>query len=411
MIDWDSVYATRSSRMESSEIRDLLALLSLPDIISFAGGIPDPELFPVEAIKGFYDEILGDKKLSSQAMQYSISEGYVPLRENLVKRMTSIGVPCDVSNIFISNGSQQALDFFGKVLVSPGDTALVMSPTYLGALHAFNAYEPRYDVMNPRSNKTPDVYREAAKFAGSQIKFSYFVPDFSNPTGETITLPEREIILDMAEELDIPVIEDAAYSLLRYDGVPVPAIQALDVKRSGSINKTRTVYCGSFSKVFAPGFRIGWVCASQKLIEKLVLAKQAADLHSSTMNQMIASRFMETMLHDHVEKLCHVYKWRRDRMLAALEEFMPPGVMWSRPEGGMFIWLTLPMYFNTKKLLERSIKEIKVAFVPGGAFFADGTGKNTARINYSLASDEQIKEGISRLAGLIKDEMAKAGGL
>lgn len=404
-INWQSHLATRSSRMTSSEIRDLLTLLSLPDIISFAGGIPDPALFPVDMMKKAYNDILSDRTFSDNAMQYSASEGYLPLREWLAGKMGELGIPCDASNIFIVGGSQQALDFVGKVLISPNDTVLVTAPTYLGALQAFNVYEPRYEIVSANSNKTPAFYKESVAKANSKMKFAYLMSDFSNPSGETISLEDRVKYLDLAEALDVPIFEDAAYAFLRYEGEFITPMLALDIQRTGDINKTRTLFSGTFSKIFAPGLRVGWVCASKHIIDWLVLAKQAADLHTSTMNQMVVHRFATAIFDEHIEKLKAVYKMRRDNMLKALADFMPEGVKWNRPEGGMFIWVTLPEKIDCRKLLKKSVEEARVAFVPGKAFFANDEGSNTMRVNYSLADEAKIREGISKLANLIRKEL------
>lgn len=403
-----NILASRSSRMKASEIRELLKLLDQPDIISFAGGIPDASLFPVEAIAGAYQAVLSGGEAGA-ALQYQVSEGYAPLRRWLASEMGKLGVACDEGNIFITSGSQQALDYLGKLFLSPGDTALVTWPTYLGALQAFNAYEPRYDRLMPDGgNMTPDAYRAAAAApstsskGGGRVKFAYLVPDFANPTGNTLNRQQREAVLDLAGELDIAVIEDAAYRALRYDGEPVPPILALDCARSGGIDKARTLYCGSFSKILSPGMRVGWVCAPRHVVEKLVLMKQASDLHSPSVNQMVMHRVAETMFGDQVDKLIGAYRQRRDALIDALDAHMPKGVAWSRPEGGMFVWVTLPEGADAAALLARSVKEARVAFVPGGAFFADGTGRNTLRLSFTLANRRAVEEGIPRLAALLR---------
>lgn len=402
MLDWESVFATRSKRMRASEIRELLKLLERPDIISFAGGIPDPALFPHNEFQSAYQDIFAGPEANA-ALQYSVSEGYKPLRTWLVSELAKIGVPCTEDNVFITSGSQQALDYLGKLFISPNDTALVTAPTYLGALQAFNAYEPNYDILSLNGNRTPASYQEAAKKAGGQVKFAYLSADFSNPTGETVDLAGRRKLMADADELNVPIIEDAAYQYLRYNGDAVASILSLDIARhGGDIEKTRTIYCGSFSKTLAPGLRVGYVVASQSVIRKLVLMKQAADLHSSTINQIaiyhVASRGFDAQ----VAKLHGVYKHRRDKMLEALAKYMPEGTDWTKPEGGMFIWVTLPKGMDGATLLAASIESEKVAFVPGKAFFADGTGANTLRLSYSCANDEMIDEGIMRLGRLIR---------
>lgn len=401
MLDWNHVFATRSTRMRASEIRELLKLLDRPDIISFAGGIPDPALFPDEAFKQAYAEIFSGPQVNA-ALQYSISEGYKPLREWLAGEMKKIGIDCTVDNVFITSGSQQALDYLGKLFLSPKDTALVTWPTYLGALQAFNAYEPNYDQLNPNGNRTPDTYREQAAKNGGAVKFAYLSADFANPTGETVDRQGREKVLDLAEELDIAVIEDGAYQSLRYNGEPVAPLLAIDIARRGTIENTRTIYCGSFSKTLAPGLRVGFVVANMNVIGKLVLMKQAADLHSSTINQIAIATVAARIFDSQVAKIGAAYSARRDAMLAALEKYMPSGTSWTKPEGGMFIWVTLPKGLDGAQLLARSIETEKVAFVPGQAFFADRSGENTLRLSFSCANESMIEEGIQRLGRLIR---------
>lgn len=404
MLQWESIFATRATRMKASEIRELLKLLERPDIISFAGGIPDPSLFPSEKVSAAYAKVLGGPQAGT-ALQYSVSEGYRPLREWLVSEMAAIGVPCDVDNILIVSGSQQGLDYLGKIFLSPGDTALVTWPAYLGALQAFNAYEPAYDRLTPMGNRTAESYRvqAAAVREGGRVKFAYVTADFSNPSGETMSRAAREQLLDLAGELDIAVLEDAAYQALRYDGEPVPSILALDIARNGGdIENTRTVYSGSFSKTLAPGLRIGYLVAAKPLIRKLVLVKQAADLHSSTLNQMAIAEVAPEIFRDQVERVRRTYRQRRDLLLAALEKHMPAGVRWTRPEGGMFVWVDLPEGMDGAALLARSLETEKVAFVPGQAFHPDGSGANTLRLSFSCASPEMIEEGMARLGRLIR---------
>lgn len=387
--------------MKASEIRELLKLLDQPDVISFAGGIPDPALFPAEAFGAALSSALsGDTK--GAALQYSVSEGYRPLRDWLVTRMASLGVPCAADNIMITSGSQQALDYLGKLFLSPGDTALVGWPTYLGALGAFNAYEPRYDKLDPLSNRSGTDYAAAAKEAGGAAKFAYLSVDFANPTGATVSRAARERVIDLAEEMDIAVIEDAAYQSLRFDGDAIPPILALEAeRRNGDLEACRTIYCGSFSKTLSPGLRVGWVCAAMPVISQLVLMKQAADLHSATLNQIAVASVAEQHFDSHIDTIRSAYRARRDAMLEALQAHMPEGVSWTKPEGGMFIWVTLPDTLDGADLLKQSLESERVAFVPGHAFFADGTGRNTLRLSYSTSTEGKIAEGIERLGQLI----------
>lgn len=400
--EWEPRYATRAERMRASEIRELLKVLDTPGIVSFAGGIPDPALFPNAEVQAAYTSVLSDPALSGAALQYSVSEGYLPLRQWIVRHMAGLGVACSTENIVITCGSQQGLEFLGRLLISPGDTALVTAPTYLGALQAFAAYEPRYDELRPeQGNRTPGSYRDAAKDAGGEVKFAYLVPDFANPTGETLSLQARNGMLDLVSELDVPLIEDSAYAQLRFAGTDQPCLLALDCKRSGDIDLTRTIYCGTFSKTLAPGLRVGFIVAGRPLIRRLVLVKQASDLNSATINQMVMHRLAESCFAAQVEKSRAHYRGRCGAMLAALSVHMPEGVRWTKPEGGLFTWLTLPEGMDGGALLQRSIAEAKVAFVPGGAFYFDGRGRNTMRLSFSLPNEETIAAGIARLAKLM----------
>ncbi|MCF3640535.1 PLP-dependent aminotransferase family protein [Rhizobium sp. TRM95111] len=408
MLNWDHIFATRSSRMKASEIRELLKLLDRPDIISFAGGIPDPALFPDQDFKAAYAEIFSGPAVNA-ALQYSVSEGYGPLRSWLAGEMAKLGVACAAENVFIVSGSQQGLDYLGKLFLSPNDTALVTWPTYLGALQAFNAYEPAYDKLSVTGNRTPESYRLAAAANGGKVKFAYLSVDFANPTGETIDREGREKLIALAEDLDIPIIEDAAYQSLRYDGEAIPPILALELAANGGdIEAARTIYCGSFSKTLAPGLRVGYIVASSRVIRKLVLMKQAADLHSSTINQMAIAHVAERGFDAQVDKIRKAYSHRRDSMLAALGRHMPEGTRWTKPEGGMFVWVTLPEGMDGTALLAKSIETEKVAFVPGRAFHADGSGANTLRLSFSCADAPTIEEGISRLGRLVRSEMTAA---
>ncbi|MFZ2100612.1 MAG: PLP-dependent aminotransferase family protein [Oricola sp.] len=400
----DTRFASREGRMKASEIRELLKLLDQPDIISFAGGIPDAALFPADAFRRAYDGALTGAAANG-ALQYSASEGHAGLREWIVGEMARIGIPCEPDNIVITSGSQQALDYLGKLFLSPGDTALVTWPTYLGALQAFNAYEPNYDRLSPMGNRMAADYAATAQENGGTVKFAYISADFANPTGETITQAQRERVLDLADELDIAVIEDGAYQALRYDGEPVPPLLALEIARKGDIEKCRTIYCGSFSKTLSPGLRVGWVCAAKEVVARLVILKQAGDLHSSTINQAAMNSVAREAFDEQVAKVRSVYAARRDHLLAALEREMPEGVSWTRPEGGMFVWVTLPEGLDGAELLAESLKGARVAFVPGRAFFADGSGANTIRLSFSCASEAMIDEGVKRLAELIRHAM------
>ncbi|WP_299480270.1 PLP-dependent aminotransferase family protein [uncultured Roseibium sp.] len=402
MTTWDSLYARRATRMRASEIRELLKLLDRPDVISFAGGIPDPALFPADAFKEAYGEILGGPD-AEKALQYGISEGSLRLRQWIVGHMKELGVSCGPENILITSGSQQGLDYIGKLFLSEDDTALVQWPTYLGAIQAFNAYELHFDRLDPGTNRSAQDYLSRASQKGGAVKFAYLSPDFANPTGLSLGLDERRQILSLAEDLGCAVIEDAPYESLRYDGEPVPAVLALDCEKSGGIENSRTLYCGSFSKSLSPGLRLGWICAASEVISRLVLIKQASDLNTPVLNQEAMARVAEQKFDSHTAHTNAIYKERRDAMLAALEQHMPAGTHWSRPEGGMFVWVELPKGLDAAVLLEQSVESVKVAFVPGGAFHPDGSGANTLRLSFSCASPSRIEEGISRLGALVAE--------
>jgi DNA-binding transcriptional MocR family regulator len=391
--DWATRFSDRMSRVHASEIRELLKLLDQPDIISFAGGIPDPDLFPAERVQAAYDEILSNPDLARQALQYSVSEGYAPLRRWIAERMTRDGAPCDEHNILITAGSQQALDFLGKLFISPGDPVLVARPTYLGALQAFNAYEPTYVDLSTR---------DLAGWREGTARIGYFVPDFANPTGQSLSRSEREALLDLATEADMTLIEDAAYRDLRFHGEAEPTLLALDIERCGGIEAARTLYCGTFSKTLAPALRIGWVCGPRAVIEKLVLLKQGADLHVSTINQIAAHRVVSEGYDQHLGRLRAGYGAKARVLLGALRRHMPEGVTWSEPEGGMFVWVRLPEGMDGKALLARALAEERVAFVPGSPFFAAEPETNTLRLSYSLPSDAGIEAGLERLGRLIR---------
>ncbi len=375
---WAARYSDRMSRVRASEIRELLKLLDQPDILSFAGGIPDPGLFPAEQIQAGYDAILGDAALSRQALQYSVSEGYLPLRQWIAERMTRDGMPCEPHNIMLTAGSQQALDLIGKLFISPDDTVVVARPTYLGALQAFNGYQPAYRDLPEGALQDP---------AGADLPhgaLGYFVPDFANPTGVSLTLEEREGVLALADRLDWALVEDAAYRELRFQGEPAPTLLALDIAQSGGVDNARTLFLGTLSKTLSPALRIGWVCGPKAVIEKLVLLKQGADLHVSTINQMVAHRAVSEGYDQHLHRLRGAYGAKARVMLAALERVMPEGVTWSRPEGGMFVWIDLPEGVDGAALLARAIEEERVAFVPGAPFYAEVHKANAIRLSYSL---------------------------
>ncbi len=334
-----------------------------------------------------------DPEMRNWALQYAVSEGYTPLREWIARHMEQLGVPCTSENILVTTGSQQGLDLLGKLFVDPGDTVLTTAPTYLGALQAFSLYEPNFATFDPRDGETRGEMPPPA--------IAYVMPDFANPSGETISHPDRERLLDMISTLAIPVIEDAAYQALRFEGQPLLPLLALDIARTGHIDHSRVIYAGTFSKTIAPGLRVGWVCAARTVIDKMVVARQAADLHGATFDQMIIHDVVSTCFTEQVRRILPVYRQRRDVMLAALADCMPPGVSWTRPDGGMFIWLTLPDGIDSHLLLRDSLTSEGVIFVPGTSFFTDGSGKRHIRLNFTRSDDATILDGSQRLGRLV----------
>lgn len=404
--NWSHVLASRTARLKPSEIREFLALLGRPGIISFAGGIPDPALFPVEQIASTAAAILADPVRRTQALQYAPSSGYPPLREWIAGHMGRHGAPCTAENILLTTGSQQALDLIGRILIDPGDTVLTTAPAYLGALQAFAIYEPAY-MAQPLD--TFGAYPLTDTLSPPML--AYVVPDFSNPSGETLSLLQRERLLDTATALDIPIIEDAAYQALRFEGEALPSLLALDIARSGDINRSRVVFTGTFSKTIAPGLRVGWICASRAIVQTLLLARQAADLHSSAFDQMLVHGVVEAGFDEQIARILPVYRHRRDVMRAVLDQEMPEDVTWTQPEGGMFIWLTLPEGMDSRQLVRESIRDEGIVFVPGSSFFpGDGDdGARHIRLNYTCSDDATIADGIARLGQLFRRHLAGVG--
>ena len=400
---WDHRYAQRTQRMKSSAIRELLKLTEQPDVISFAGGMPAPEVFPVEEIREACNKVLLEQ--GGLALQYGSTEGYLPLREMIARHTANIGIEVTPENILITSGSQQALDLLGKIFVNRGDRVLVESPTYLGALQALNAYGAEYITV--RSDDDGMVTDELVGAFRTGPKFIYVLPNFQNPTGVTLSLERRKQLVQLADHYGVPIIEDDPYGQLRFEGHHLPAVEVLDCKYrpvnggySGNV-----IYLSTFSKILAPGLRLAWVIAPTEVIHKLTLAKQGADLHTATFNQIVAYEVGHGgFLDKYVTHINDVYRERRDVMLDSLEEHMPEGVKWTHPHGGLFLWATLPEYMNTDEMFAEAVAK-RVAFVPGGSFHANGGGKNTMRLNFSYENPEKINEGISRLAMVVKKHM------
>lgn len=399
---WSERYAQRTIGMRASMVRELLKLTEQPDIISFAGGLPAPEVFPVPEFQAACQKVLTEH--GAQALQYSTTEGYRPLREMIARHTSRYGIEVGPDHILITTGSQQALDLIGKVMINPGDHILVETPTYLGALQAWSAYQAEYvtvpmDDEGMRTDKLEAALRVSPKFI-------YALPNFQNPAGVTLTMERRHKLIELADHYGVPIIEDDPYGQLRYSGRHLLPLVVLDNKFQGNGGHPysgNVIYLSTFSKTLAPGLRLGWIIAPIEVINKLVLAKQGLDLHTSTFNQILAYEVARHgFLDKHIKLIRKVYGARRNAMLSALEKYFPADVRWTKPEGGLFLWVTLPEHLNANEILQKAL-ERKVAFVPGTSFYADGAGHNTMRLNFSYVAPPVIEEGIRRLGSLLKE--------
>ncbi len=392
-----------SKGLTRSEIRELLKLTRQPGVISFAGGLPFSALFPIEELKDVVNTVL--EREGQIALQYGPTEGDSRLRKFLVDKVRADeGVDIDEENILIVSGSQQALDLIGKIFIDPGDPIIVGLPSYLGGIQAFKSFRAnmlgaRLDKQGMNVDTVEDILRTyTAK--GQKIKFVYVVPDFQNPSGVTLSLERRMRLLELCYEYDTVIVEDTPYRELRFEGQAVPKLGAMD-KRGHAFS------LHTFSKILFPGTRIGWIVANKAIMDKLVMAKQPTDLCSPPLNQSIIYEFCRRgLLEPHIKKIIEVYRNKRDVMLKALEEYMPKdaGIDWTHPEGGLFLWVTLPEKMDAEELFPKAVEK-KVAYVVGSAFHFDRSGKNTMRLNFSYPTEEQIIEGIKRLAGLVKEEL------
>jgi 2-aminoadipate transaminase len=403
---WEYRYANRMKQMGSSVIRELLKLTEQPDIISFAGGLPAPEVFPIKEFQAACNYVLENQ--GPQALQYSITEGYRPLREMLAERTARFAsVSVTPENILITSGSQQALDFIGRIFINPGDHIVVENPTYLGALQAWNAYGAQYITVPSDENGMVTDELEKALRVGP--KFIYVLPNFQNPSGTTLSLERRQQLVELADRYGVPIVEDDPYGQLRFEGESLPSVVSLDSEYRGDDGcyTGNVIYLSTFSKLLAPGIRLAWVIAPEQVIHKLVQTKQAADLNTSAFNQMTAYEVgKDGFLDEHVKHIRAVYKERRDVMLEMMEEMFPREVHWTHPQGGMFLWGILPEELDAAKVLKLAVQR-KVAFVPGDSFHSNGGGKNTMRLNFSYSNPENIREGITRLGAVLKEQVRK----
>ncbi|MBN1579621.1 MAG: PLP-dependent aminotransferase family protein [Anaerolineae bacterium] len=393
--DWGSCLSERMQNVSSSIIRELLKITQQPGVISFAGGLPAPEMFPVREFREACDFIL--QEVPERALQYGLTQGYIKLREYLDETVKKYGVPAVPDNILITNGSQQALDLIGRTFINAGDIVVTECPTYLGAIQAWRPFAPRF-VTVPIDDDGMQVDRLEDELERAGAKFIYVLPNFHNPAGTTLSIERREKLVELAAKYHAFIVEDDPYGELRFEGRDLPPII--------SYHKENVIYLSTFSKTLAPGIRLGWIIAPERVIDKLVLVKQGADLHTGTFVQHVANDICQRgILKRHVQKIRVEYHKRRDVMLAAMEESFPKEAVWTRPQGGLFLWVRLPEHIDTEKLFYSALEE-KVAFVPGHVFFPNGGGHNTMRLNFSCMGPDNTREGIRRLGNALKREMA-----
>lgn len=386
-------FSNRAKRIKASEIRELLKLTVQPNIISFAGGLPAAELFPLSDIADVAKDVILNEGQS--ALQYSPTEGLQKLREIIIKqRLNRVDINAGLDEIFITSGSQQALDFVGKMFINEGDMIFVESPTYLGALNAFLAYDPIY-VEIPLQNDGLDTDKlEELLKSGMKPKFLYTIPDFQNPSGITMSLEKRKKLISLANEYDLVIIEDSPYAELCFTGEQIKPIKSMDTEG-------RVIYLGTYSKTFTPGLRIGWVVGNPTMINKFIQIKQGSDLQTSSLDQKIAAEYMIRFdLNEHIRSIIDVYSKRRNVMLETMKANFHPDITYTESHGGLFTWAKVKDDMDTKSILAEALLE-NVAFVPGGSFFANGGKNNYMRLNYSCMSEEKIKEGIERLAKVL----------
>ena len=393
-------FAKRMEVLKASEIREILKVTQRPEVISFAGGLPAPELFPVKTLAAATQKVFEEE--GTKALQYSTTEGHAPLRRKIAERMrTTWDTHVAPEQILVTSGSQQGLDLTGKLLLDEGDVVLCESPTYLGAISSWNVMRPRWVEVPTDDDGMDPAGLEAALAEHPAAKAIYVIPNFQNPSGRTWSLERRRRFMEIVERHDVTVVEDNPYGELRFEGTPIASLKSLD-------RKGRVLALGTFSKVFCPGLRIAWIAAENPYYEKLVILKQGADLQTSTLGQLQVNRYLEENdLDADIARIIPVYRERRDAMLAALDADMPAGVHFTRPLGGLFLWMTLPERLNARTLLDECVRQ-NVAFVPGGAFYPNGDHENTLRLNYSNMPVERIREGVRRLAGAIVKEMERA---
>lgn len=399
------LFATRTRVMKSSAMRDLMAITERPDVISLAGGLPDTSTFPPESLAALLSHMAADS--AARALQYGPTEGMAAVTDCIAQVMAAEDTPVDPQDILVTTGGQQVIDLVCKTLIDPGDVIVAEAPTYPGAVPAFCAYQA--DVVQipmDADGMLVDQLEETLdrlEREGRRPKFIYTVPNFQNPAGVTLALPRRQRLVELAHRRELLVLEDNPYGLLRYEGEQLPTLLSLD---RGQF----VIYLGTFSKILSPGIRLGWAVAPRPVLEKMNLGKQGADLCSSSLSQLfVTTYFAERRWEDYLAELRDLYRGRRDAMLAALAEHFPHEATWTRPQGGLFLWATLPPYIDTTDLLARALEERNVAFVPGRAAYVDGRGGSEMRLNFSGVSDDDIREGIRRIGQVIREQVELYG--
>lgn len=395
-------FAARVEKVQSSAIRDLLRYGTDPAVTSFGGGYPDPTLFPSEKLEAIYDAIL--KEQPAKALQYTVSDGIPELRRHVAERMTADGTPCTADDVLILHGAQQGLDLAAKMMLDSGDTVIVENPTFLGATIAFNVFEPHYVTVRMDEDGMDMDHLEQVLRANPGAKMLYTVPDFQNPTGVTLSLPRRKRLMELANKFDLLVIEDSPYRSLRFEGESLPTLKSMDAEG-------RVLYLGSFSKIMAPGLRLGWAVASGEIMQKLGRLKLASDTQCSTLNMMAASAFLDQFdIDQHIRSVCAVYAHKRKRMFEILDTCFPKDVSYTRAEGGLFTWLTFPEGFDTTEfMLEHSLPEAKVVYVPGAPFYVSAPETNHARLNFSGVPEAKLVDGMQRLGDVVTRVLEKHG--
>lgn len=404
-MNWDSLFAARTQQMKRSTVREILKLTAKPEVISFAGGLPAPELFPVERIREATDTVLAER--GQEMLQYSTTEGMPELRALIAQRLSAGAFQISPENILITSGSQQAIDMLARIFLDEGDHVIVENPTYVGMMTSWRPFNLNFSAV-PTDNDGM-IVEELEPLLHNNPKLMYAIPTFQNPQGTTLSRERRAKLAKILVEHNLPFIEDDPYGELRYSGDPVPTVLQMEAEVRGATTLDgNVIYCGTFSKVLTPGLRIGWVAAAYPVIDKLVQVKQATDLHTSTFNQFVSYEVArdEAFLNAHVKQLRDVYRQRRDLMLQTMDEYFPQEVTWTRPEGGLFLMVTMPAALNAREVLKQALAH-DVAFVPCDDFFIGDTGHNMFRLNYSNARPERIVEGIKRLGTVLKEAVAQ----